>query len=506
MSKDSLQNDPKSDLRFFIQELQQFKKQRQLFQIQLKAEELHGYLSTLIIPYVTLHHLQGYLVLVARQAHSLRSNQFIKDDSEYLEKQFHHVELPLNDVIVSIESILRNPKILSRKVPKKTDKKIGIIKKLFGNNSQSNQVSDNEEPLEIDVERNEFEGIMNIFISHKFVKVDQELAIHLEKLFKENNLYGYIAERKKEYEKPLSEKIKSRIKNSHYLVAILTKNSLNSPSVNQEIGYAIGLEIPVLLMVEKGEIPGVLVQGYENEEFSRQNFSKACTNIMNYIIDHGRSQKTSAEDKEWLKNNAYRDLYNKIKKIHTDPDQFKAIPPNPWAELEPFAQIKVESDVRKLFEEYSMDLEKWKDMFLDLQGGFISNQHKLGEIVRTAFHREDLINNQKQIILDDRTTQEPRHWLDAFKFIIFDNSITSDEILYQKLLKFSKETNNGHKRWLERWKSRNPLLYRRIFQLLPELRAETRVDLENEEISKQSQILKNIVDKLVTVLENKLSN
>ena len=46
MSKDNLQNDPKSDLRFFIQELQQFKKQRQLFQIQLKAE---------------IHHIKGRL-------------------------------------------------------------------------------------------------------------------------------------------------------------------------------------------------------------------------------------------------------------------------------------------------------------------------------------------------------------------------------------------------------------------------------------------------------------
>jgi len=41
---------------------------------------------------------------------------------------------------------------------------------------------------------------MNIFISHKFVKADQELAMHLENLLKENNLYGYIAERKKEYD------------------------------------------------------------------------------------------------------------------------------------------------------------------------------------------------------------------------------------------------------------------------------------------------------------------
>jgi len=102
-------------------------------------------------------------------------------------------------------------------------------------------------------------------------------------------------------------------------------------------------------MAEKGEVPGVLVQGYEHEEFSRQNFSKACKNIVNYILDHDHPPKISDEDKQWLKNNAYEQLYNKMTAIYENPDKFKMVISNPWKELEPSIKLKVEDKIKQLF-------------------------------------------------------------------------------------------------------------------------------------------------------------
>jgi hypothetical protein len=136
------------------------------------------------------------------------------------------------------------------------------------------QSSDSDDhDLEIEPLISDFQGIMHVFISHKFVKSDQKLALTMQTMFREHNIEGYMAERKREYDLLVSEKIRNKIRDSDYLVAIITKHSVYSPSVHQEIGFALGLGIPIRIMIEVEEIEGVLTKGIEVEEFTRNNIT-----------------------------------------------------------------------------------------------------------------------------------------------------------------------------------------------------------------------------------------
>ena len=95
---------------------------------------------------------------------------------------------------------------------------------------------------------------MQVFISHK-IEGDAEFGIQLQKSLAKEDIFGYIAELKQEYDILISEKIKGEIYKSKYLITIITEHSLNSASVHEEIGYAIGKDIPVLLMIEESDQP-----------------------------------------------------------------------------------------------------------------------------------------------------------------------------------------------------------------------------------------------------------
>jgi len=319
---------------------------------------------------------------------------------------------------------------------------IGYLEELTLLTDNSNNKSTDEENSIIEISKDNFQGIMKVFISHKFVSQDQKLAVTLRKVLRSKNIEGYLAESKREYELLIGEKIRKEIENSDYVVGVITKESEKSASVNQELGYALGCGVPVLIMIEENVPHGVLTHGRDTEEFTRNDFDKSCLRVVTYILEKG-ARKKIPPNIEWLKESVYTPLYNKMMKIHTNPDKFRSVPSNPWQELEPVARLKCESDVKDFFEEYTKDLEKWNLLLIDLQQGFTTNQHRLGEIIKTAFEKVSLTRADGYILLDQGSSQEPRHWIDAFKFIIFDNSITNDEVLYEKLLDFAIKTNNG---------------------------------------------------------------
>jgi len=135
---------------------------------------------------------------------------------------------------------------------------------------------------------------------------------------------------------------------------------------------------------------------------------------------------------------------------------------------------------------------------------FTINQSTLGEIIRTPFRLVSLVKPDGHIILDSHSSQEPKNWIEAFKFIIFDESITNEQILYEKLLNFAVDTNNGHQRWLQDWKTQKPQLYGYIFKILPSLRDALRIDFHNEELQRQKEDMITLVKKIINVLEERI--
>lgn len=152
------------------------------------------------------------------------------------------------------------------------------------------ELYDTNQSLDIEVSRDNFKGIMKVFISHKFEKENQKLALSLSSILRKQNIEGYLAESKREYDLLIGEKIRKEIKSSDYVIGIITKQSEKSASVNQELGYAMGCGIPIVIMVEKGITHGVLTHGRETEEFTREKFTRHCRNISEYILQKGKSK------------------------------------------------------------------------------------------------------------------------------------------------------------------------------------------------------------------------
>ena len=125
---------------------------------------------------------------------------------------------------------------------------------------------------------------MKVFISHSFADDDKKLAYELRRHLMENGIEGYLAEEKKEYPTQIREKILKAINDSDYLVAIYTKMAKESASVQQEIGYASGKHIGVIIMSE-GEVPldNLIIFGIEPEIFTKENFREHCFNVIAYL-------------------------------------------------------------------------------------------------------------------------------------------------------------------------------------------------------------------------------
>lgn len=376
-----------------------------------------------------------------------------------------------------------------------------LYSEIFGT-SKINDMS--EDSLDIDSLNDNFQGLINVFISHKFIKRDQELALKTRNILREKEIDGYLAEGIKEYELLIGDKIRKRIENSNYVIGIITSDSVKSPSVNQELGYALGINIPVLLLVEKGIEHGVLTHGRDIEEFTLDNFEKKCTNIRDYILEKGKKVKNPNIDNEWLIPNVYEPVYNQLMTFVENKSNLELIPPNPWKELSPRAKLKSEPEVAQLLQNYEKELEKWKLMFFEIKEDFTINQRQLGEIIKPVFEKAGMIHQDGQVILSESARQEPRHWIDVFKFILFDDTVERGDILYQKLMKYSRDSNNGMLQYLEYWNQHFPNIFEELVEIIPSLQKNLKINVVHSDLMKQREYLLGIIQKIIPVLEEKL--
>jgi nucleoside 2-deoxyribosyltransferase len=136
---------------------------------------------------------------------------------------------------------------------------------------------------------------VKVFVSHSFA--DEDLASFLVKVLKEKDIDGYMAQRRPDYEQFIHQKIRAEISASDYLVAILTTDALKSASVNQEIGFALCRDIPIIIMKEKEAKLGVLTHGREPEEFTKDDFNQHCIVIRDYLLTRGVPRKRNSDVK-----------------------------------------------------------------------------------------------------------------------------------------------------------------------------------------------------------------
>jgi len=225
---------------------------------------------------------------------------------------------------------------------------------------------------------------MKVFISHTFTTEDKRLASALQKVLRYRGIIGYLAEKKKRYDLLTRDKIRKEIEKSDYLVAIITNKARESASVNQEIGFALGMNVPVVVLLEKKAKLGVLVHGIEPEEFKRDNFEKSCLNIRKHVLTKGpRKKKSTAKEKNT--ENVYQ-KYDPPKRLQ-----------------------RLRTDTIKAFKEYGFKhrkkiLKKEKDDYSfqpDTKTVDIVENHKTKQRFFLDFYRDKLIDINLRQLRDD---------------------------------------------------------------------------------------------------------
>lgn len=133
-----------------------------------------------------------------------------------------------------------------------------------------------------------------VFISHS--AQDQGLVISLSNLLSKFGVEVFVAEWYLTPGERLDKKVLEQIKKSDCIVALLTRNGMRSSWVQQEIGYSLQRDKPVIPMVEKGIEPKDLaaLQGREYIEYDRYQYQQALGKLSTYV----KSLKLKKEEKE----------------------------------------------------------------------------------------------------------------------------------------------------------------------------------------------------------------
>ena len=128
---------------------------------------------------------------------------------------------------------------------------------------------------------------MRAFISHTFAgDVDLQLAQTLKEELAAAGIDGYTAEDTPRYDLLIHDKIRQAIDESGWLVAVITRAAQGSASVHEEIGYALGRDMGVIIMLEKGvKESGVLVYGREAAVFTVPEFGAHAKRVAEFIRD-----------------------------------------------------------------------------------------------------------------------------------------------------------------------------------------------------------------------------
>ncbi len=121
---------------------------------------------------------------------------------------------------------------------------------------------------------------MNFFIS--FDSKDSQLAYTLRDKLIEKSIEGCLFDLDQKYDSTLYNKITTAINDSQALVAIITKD-MCSPSVHEEIGYAVANKKSVIIMLEQDATDGALSHEREKEMFTKDDYENSCTRVLSYL-------------------------------------------------------------------------------------------------------------------------------------------------------------------------------------------------------------------------------
>lgn len=131
-----------------------------------------------------------------------------------------------------------------------------------------------------------------VFISHS--TSDRGLIIYLANLLNKFGVKSFVAEWYLTPGEPLDKKVFSQIDKSDCVVALLTRNGIRANWVQQEIGYSLKQDKPVIPIVEKGVRDIATLQGKEYIEYDPYKYQEALIKLSTFV----KSLKLKKEEKE----------------------------------------------------------------------------------------------------------------------------------------------------------------------------------------------------------------
>ena len=500
--------DPKVLLRFYYDELKKLKENYDPHAIFSNATALRDYCLKLDLPYSKRGILITDIQSLVESSFKSKLNEIEhKDNPKILQMDKEYLTKIIDTIIYQLDSTIRHPEEIKLK-PLPTKNKKGVFDFFKKKRSVKNKTVSNiqEKKLDVNIEHQEFQGIMKVFISHTIKDENEEkLASILQKILADKKIEGYIAENKKEYDQYIKDKIIGKILESDHMVAIITTNATESASVNQEIGYALRDGIKPIIMREKDTKIGVLTFGLDTEDFTRDTFDQSCYKILNYIIKKGPRRKLKEEEIRELIQNVYRPCYDQMMNVYGRREFLTYITENPWEKITPSWRLKTEPEIKQLFDLYTQECKKWSDMWIiDFGNKFQSKEKMLSEILKSTFEKFHLLDQEGRLNFGG-TTSSPQNWLHNFREVIFNDKLVNGNELY-KFLKWY-----GIRRWgeeyaktLDEWIEKNPEIYDELLKQIPELVKELGAKFSYTEIDKQRNVLKELIEKLTLTLEEKL--
>ncbi len=133
--------------------------------------------------------------------------------------------------------------------------------------------------------------ISRVYISHSHQ--DEEMALELSRSLWRVGLESYVAMYRLCPGISRAERVSFGIRNSECLVALLTQEGARSSTVNQEIGFARGIDLLVIPLLEEGAELPFLIEHLQPIRFTRRDYRDAIGRLIKTLRDLSRL--------EWLK-------------------------------------------------------------------------------------------------------------------------------------------------------------------------------------------------------------
>jgi len=133
--------------------------------------------------------------------------------------------------------------------------------------------------------------ISRVYISHS--RDDEKMALQLSRALWRVGLESYAALYDLSPGISLAERVSFGIRNSECLVALLTRKGAASPTTNQEIGLARGIDLLIIPLLEEGARLPFLIEHLHPIVFASASYADAIGLLIKTIRDLSRL--------EWLK-------------------------------------------------------------------------------------------------------------------------------------------------------------------------------------------------------------